>query len=118
MSNYGKKDLMEIVRQAKRENRTCAAFSRMTKAQLLAHAVSLNLVQSEAPAPVGSSKKNSLRQLERKAQNLVFATLAGNKKKSSFLRRVNRVLAMKDSDLTDDIMGKLAEDYNKLTSYG
>ena len=116
MSKYLKRDLVEMVRQAKRENKTCACYSKMKKDQLLNHAIEIGLIEGEVKEPDDLRKRN-LKELERKVREMVFSSVIGNKKKSSFLRRVSRVLLMKDGDLSDEIMSKLVIDYNKLTSY-
>ena len=116
MAKYLRKDLVEIIRQAKAEDKTCISYSKMKKAQLLNHAMELGLIEGESQEPEDERKRN-LKGFEKKAKEMLFNSVIGNKKKSSFIRRVNRALVMKDEDLSDEIMSKLVVDYNKLLSY-
>ena len=115
MSKYLKKDLVAMVREAKKNSKTCACYSKMKKDQLLNHAIEIGLIEGEVKEPDDERKKN-LKELERKVREIVFSSLIGNKKEF-ILRRVSRALLMKDEDLSDEIISKLVLDYNKLTTY-
>lgn len=117
MSSYLKKDLVEMIRMAKKQNKTCLSYSNLNKNQLYNHAIEIGLIGPEMKDTEDIRKRN-LKKLKQKAEEMLFNSVIGNKKKSSFLRRADRVLSMKNNDITEDIMSKLVMDFNKLTSYG
>lgn len=114
MDNLKKSDLMAIIKQAKKNNLTCASYSSMNKRQLRAHAESLGLIQPERVM------FSPLISMETSAKNMVFASTAGNKKKSSFLRRIRRAIELWDSaspSQKKELEVKIVEDYKKLMSH-
>jgi hypothetical protein len=127
-AQFKKDELLRLVREAKKNNLTCSGYSKMRKQELYDHVVRLGLIPGAegpgvAPCCTSESLGNRPEQLKanvievgRKAEELSFTTLKGNAKKSSFLRRVARVLAMPELD--EAIVEKVTADYNKLSSYG
>lgn len=114
-SQYKKDQLLEIVRSAKRANKTCASYSNMKKQDLYDHAVSIGLIERQAPA---DEKKSKIKIMLDRANQIQFTTLKGKEKKNSFLRRVERALALDEKKITTEIMDKIRADYQKLSSYG
>lgn len=124
--SYTVKQLREILKKEKTTTKACAPTSRMNKAELMAHARTLGLLSTPSnvsqpvqPAQVSDSPFfKKILGLKKLAEGTNPTSINGKKKKSSVLRRIERVLASDADKGTDaeqnEIIMKLSKNLNSL----
>lgn len=115
MNAYKKVFLINLVREHKRKNVQCQAYSKMNKSDLYQHVLDLGLLQPEEPAVESDEmmeKRALLNKMAEKTEENEYTSDIGMRKKNSLLRRIARTLKL--ANIEDVTMDKIISDYNKL----
>lgn len=96
MRNYTVLELREIIKNAKRSNKTCVSYSKMKKSELYKHAQNLGLIEGVQPKivkPKGEEDKlhDRLKVLYKKTMILKPVTREGEKNKKYILEKIRRM---------------------------
>lgn len=111
MDNYTANQLKEMIRQAKKEHKTCKPFSKLKKDELYAHAVELGLISSSQI----SSKSDPLDRITRVLNFIQSVPDFPDKKKA--LNKVGKLYnaVLTHGRMTDKEAAKLLQ-YEKVLS--
>ena len=116
MNNFRVKDLKNLLREAKRASGTCQGYSTLKKAGLYARCQELGLLETPRDAVVDAiftPAEQELAQLKQSVSGLTLLGSASQKKRDSFLRRVDRLLD-DPTKATDAVMEKMRADARKI----